>query len=372
MHLVIITPIFPPATGGAATYYAMLAQALVERQVVRRVTVLTEKFPGEPDRAEVHAGRLVVVRRFPFRAGGTTGRWQALWRYALQNLDYARLPGLFRRWGADAVLVHTGFHNRFNLLAPVVRRLSRQVLMIGDVRDHLLPAQRLPVLEHYRHLIACSENVAAHLQRHGPLRERITRIPIPQETLVIGAPQAEAALAAHGLQPHGYLLFAGLLKTGKGVDRLLDAYRAFRRLRPDPPDLVLAGMVKDAALADLAGREAGVRKLGPVPRNQLLALMQQAALNVNLSPAEGMPRASLEALALGARVILPPGIPEFEQHCARWVAGRDSDAQTLALQFCDALDNPPPTHYPIAQHGMDQLLPRYQALLGPAPAPASP
>ncbi len=366
MHLVIVTPIYPPAAGGAATYYGMLARTLVEAGIARRVTVVTERFPGEPDERSELDGRLVVHRRFPFRAGGSTGRWQTLWRYGLQNLDYLRLPRLVRRWGADAVLVHSGFHNRFNFFAPVARRLARRVRLVADVRDHLLPAHRLPVLEHYHRLIACSDNVAAHLRRHAPLQDRITGIPIPQEPLAVSAGQARAALAAHGLEAGRYLLFAGLLKTGKGVDRLLGAYRAFRGGQADPPLLVLAGTVKDAALAAQAAALPGVRSIGAVPRAQLLALMQQAALNINLSPAEGMPRASLEALALGARVILPPGIPEFDRHCPEWVAGRDSDDEALAEQFRRALASPPPAAYPLERHRIENLLPLYAALLKPA------
>jgi glycosyltransferase involved in cell wall biosynthesis len=84
---------------------------------------------------------------------------------------------------------------------------------------------------------------------------------------VFEAPQAATlAPAATPAEPHdGFrLLFAGRLEREKGLDVLLEAWR---RAALDPPaELVIAGA------GPLRPEGAGVRALGPLPREQLPAL----------------------------------------------------------------------------------------------------
>ena len=48
IHPLIITPLYPPAVGGAATYYSQIAAEMVGRDQIRALTILTERFPGQP------------------------------------------------------------------------------------------------------------------------------------------------------------------------------------------------------------------------------------------------------------------------------------------------------------------------------------
>jgi glycosyltransferase involved in cell wall biosynthesis len=374
MHLMIVTPIFPPATGGAATYYGTLSRELLASGGVRRITIITERFPGESAQTEDSSRKLRVVRLFPHRAGGALGVLGQGTRYCLQNLQYPGLLAIVEATGVNAVVVHSSFHNLPNLLGTTIARLPGSVLRIADVRDHQMPATKLAQLEVYDRIIACSENVAEHLARHAVLRERVRVIPIPQDTLLVADTAANRQIVADaGLEPERYILFAGLFKRRKGVELLLDAHRTYQAsaLRAGAPMLTLAfaGVVKERAFARRAARMPGVRILGPLERARLLALMRFAALNVNLSSSEGMPRACLEALALGTRVILPPGIPEFRRYCGPWVAASDDDPEVLARQFGAVLSQPPPAGYPLEQHSIDHVLPRYiEVLMHTTPA----
>jgi glycosyltransferase involved in cell wall biosynthesis len=371
MHLAIVTPIYPPALGGAATYYGMLGRALLQNGIVERVTVLTEQFPGERQLSITDDGQLTIVRLFPYRAGGSVSRPAQYIRYSWQNLQYCRFPSLFRNWGIDTAMIHSSFHNHPNVLDAVLPYLGRSIDLIADVRDHLLPAPNLKVLAAYRRIVACSGNVENHLRGHAQLGERIVQIPIPQEPLAATQCEDEHSLAEFRLRPDGYILFGGLIKPGKGVDLLLQTYAAYRDSSPEPRDLVLAGTIKDTALARRASQQAGVRCLGALPRQRLLTLMRFAAVNVNLSPAEGLPRVSLEALALGTRVMLPAGIPEFDRYCADWVAASNDNPNVLASQLKWILCQPPPRAYPVERHYMSNVLPLYAAVLRPSSIVAS-
>jgi glycosyltransferase involved in cell wall biosynthesis len=365
MHLIIITPIFPPASGGAATYYQVLSRGLLEASLVREVTVITECFPGEPSRSVDCGGKRRVIRLFPHRAGGALSKLNQGIRYCIQNLQYRRLPALITSLEGDAVLVHSSLQNFANLFDPIVKRLRDKVLLIADVRCHQMPAAKVARrLKHYHRIIACSENVEAHLTRQGPLGGRLVTIPVPQESLGIeDTRENRQIVTSAGLQPGRYMLFAGLIKRRKGIELLLDAYQSYLQNELESLDLALVGQGKDATLLRRARHLSGVHVLGSVDRFRLLVLMKFAALNVNLSFSEGMPRVCLEALALGTRVILPAGVPEFRRFCAPWVAASDHDPDVLARQFSELLKGLPASGYPLERHDIARTLPLYAELL---------
>lgn len=368
MHLAILTPIYKPATGGAATYYSLLGSMLIANRIVERVTVITERMPGESHDASEADGSLRIMRVFPYRASSAAGWLRQRALYLVQNLLYYRLPAIVKSLGVDVLLVHSSFHNQFNLLGGPLRLIQKHTRLVADVRDCQMPAAKLSQLEPYTQIIACSENVYSHLATRPSLSARVHTIPIPQADLPLpDTPTSEEVVRELGCDPERYLLAVGLLKSRKGVDLLLDAYVNWRAQSGQSFDLVLVGTIRDKALARRARRAPGVRLLGAVARTRLLALMKHAALNVNLSLSEGMPRASLEALALQTRVILPAGIPEFRRHCLPWVAVSTTDAKLLAQQFREALAAPPPLCYPLNHHSPSMVVKHYIEVLRARP-----
>lgn len=358
MHLLIITPIFLPTTGGAATYYELLTESLLASGEVSEITVLTERVPGSPTRELRNDGHLRVIRLFPYRAGRNLGRFALYWRYGLQNLQYLILPRLVATLKPDVMLVHASFHIYFNTLHFLIRDISCRLPIVADVRDHLLHTSRLAQLNHYSALIACSLNVKAHVSQFPALAAKTTHIPVIQERITSNRPLLPVTLAKHGLRHRGYFLYAGLIKQAKGVELLLSVFSELRERGLDA-ELVLAGFSKDDALIAQAKKIHGVRHIGAVSREEILNLMAGALMSVNLSKSEGMPRSSLEALALGVPVLLPSGIPEFNQYCAECVV-RSNQPQEVADQVQALLS----THnfgqiYPVAMHERDSVLARY-------------
>lgn len=360
MHLLVVTPIFAPSTGGAATYYHLLVRGLLSCGIFRRITVVTERVPGQPNHERCDAPGLEVIRLFPHRAGGHLNKISTYARYGIQNLLYASIPNLVRQRKPDVILIHSSFHNFFNLLGPVVRYISKRIPVIADVRDHQLPPRQLKQLEHYHALIACSLNVHAHISQLESLVDRTTHIPVLQERLARHRPQSGNTLAKHGLTRDAYFLFAGLIKPGKGIELLLKTYESLRS-RGFSEQLVLVGLPKDASLLERALAIPGIRSLGAVSRDELLDLMSCSRMVINLSGSEGMPRTSLEALALGVRTLLPKGIPEFDRHCPESVAC-SSDPDVVAAQIENLLLSPPQDKYPIDQYAPDVVLSQYHML----------
>ena len=361
LKLVIITPIFFPTAGGASTYYRLLTQGLMTAGQVRQITVITEQHPGQPDAEFNETCGVEIIRVFPHRAGAQLSKLSQYLRYGLQNLQYFGLPRRIRSLNPDVVLVHSSLHNFFNLLTPALRQMARQLPLIADVRDHQLPRKRLHQLDIYDSIIACSANVLAHLGAREALKPKIHPIPVIQEDL--GQREtAGVSLEKHGLEGIDYLLFAGLLKPDKGVSLLLSAYECLRA-RGRSEQLVLVGQAKDPELVERARQLPGVKWLGPLPREELLDLLSRARLAVNLSVSEGLPRSSLEAIALGAQVALPAGIPEFEQHCPDNVV-RSQSPEIVAEDLNRLLESDRLPNYPVDDHRVERVCQTYADLLG--------
>ena len=356
----IVTPLFPPVTGGAATYYGLLSDGLLANGVVKHITVITENC-SERKSDEAAARDIEVIPLFPFRAGGKKSKFLQYSLYGVQNLLYIFIPYLVRKHKPDVVIFHSSFHNFFNLIiARVINRISKKVPVIADVRDHQLPARLLKQLEPYHALIACSLNVRNHIQQAGSLAGRITHIPVIQETMETPRMSADGTLDKYELTDESYLLYAGLIKDGKGIELLIQTYEELCS-RGCALKLVIVGEYKDSSLLKRVLSVPGVQWLGPVVREELLDLMSCSSMALNLSGSEGMPRTSLEALALGVRVLLPKGIPEFEEYCKDYVVC-SSQPVLVASQIERLLLNPPMHNYPIEEHAPDFVLRRYEEL----------
>jgi glycosyltransferase involved in cell wall biosynthesis len=124
-----------------------------------------------------------------------------------------------------------------------------------------------------------------------------------------------------------YLLFAGTLEPRKGVDDLLDAWRALPQPRPR---LVLCG---DRGWRTDFVEEPGVTITGYVTREELRELYRHAIAFVYPSRYEGFGIPPLEALSCGAPVIATRtgAIPDFAGDAALLVAPGDRTALREAI-----------------------------------------
>ena len=357
LNLCIVTPIFFPSSGGASIYYNLLSKSLVDRSIVSHVTIVSERVPGFPAKEIIYNGKITVIRLFPNRAGARRQVFLQYIKYSWQNLLYVKLFSLIKESHADVLLVHTSFFNYPNLLSSIVRRISdeNRCLLVADVRDWQLPMSKLYQLEAFDKIVACSENVMRHLTNWPALRDKLTLIPVVQETLSKPTQQnRDAFFKKYSLPVCEYISYVGLIKRQKGVELLVDAFRLLTKEMPNL-HLILAGINKDPnLLREKMDGESRIHYLGQVSREEALILSYFSKLSANLSASEGMPRTSLEAIAMGGQVALPPNIPEFERHCLEHVVCAD-DAGVVAEQFQRLITSERGPSYPLEQHDVDNI-----------------
>lgn len=357
-QIVICTPLFWGGASGASVYYRLLSQSLIQHGC--NVSVVSDKEPSELQPS------VEYFSLFPARCGRKRKLLLDYFAYAAQNLAYFNLNKIVGRVKPRAVLIHSSFYNHPGIFAHVMKEVIRKnprVNSIADVRDGLMPPVKVPLLNAYRRVIACSENVMNHLLENGVVPDRLIKIPVIQERLQVDDELRKRLLGEMAMNGRPYIFFGGLVKESKAVDLLLEAFLA--HVRPARPDilLVIAGLMKTSSkrIRDLLAQD-GVLYVGNRRRDEVLALMSAAALCVNLSPNEGMPRSSLEALALGRPVLLPPNVPEFARHCRDFVVG-EHRADAVAAQMLSIIDAGIVPDYPIGMHYPENILPAYIDLL---------
>ncbi len=365
MNILIVTPLFPPAVGGASTYYRILTDQLLSKNVVRRIVVVTERCAGAPDVAKLKGDKLIIHRIFPERAGKDRERWLQYPKYIIQNVLYFRLPALCVKYAIDKMLIHGGLHNRFNTIW-VAQRIAAclGIPSIADIRDVQLPGSRFYQLRSYEHIVCCSSLVEQYIGQDPTLATRSILLPVIQERITRPVEKEIAhTVGKYGLDGIEFLLYVGLIRREKGIDALLEIFHQVRQQYP-ALHLVLAGNLRDrGGLGDAVRHVDGVRSIGPISRREVLALLSKCRAAINVSPSEGMPRSSLEAMALGVPVILPPGIPEFDECCPDVVHDPSDLYRTVSI-LVRMLETGMMCRYPLEMHYPEDVIPKYARILG--------
>lgn len=336
MRILLVTPLFFPSLSGAAVYFDTLIGALRAREPKLELTVLTRRVPGAPAherRADARVFRLLPNSRLAAPVVVTAAR-------------------LTR---ADIVHYHTmASYRGLPRLAPLVR-----APLVGDMRD-LAARNEGADLRHYLHcsrLICASENIVRFLTARGFPAAKLAHVPIPFSPPTHPDPaRIAAARARYGLTPgRPYALFVGVIIPYKGVAELLTAIELVWRERPDL-ELVLAGPLTSEADAAFpggfraaVGGDPRIRWVGPVPHHEVPLLLAGADLFVLPSRTEGLPRSCLEAIALRRKIVLPPGIPEFDAACPEAVLA-DITPKAIAAKMLETLARGAPARYPLERH----------------------
>jgi glycosyltransferase involved in cell wall biosynthesis len=348
MRVLLVTPLFFPSLSGAAVYFDTLSQALGGVAPSTDVTILTRGVTGAPRRERRGAVRILrllpAARAHHTRLGGSSA--------ALSTAAMMLLVSLALR--SHVVHYHTLVSYR------AIHRLARlfRAPLIGDMRDLAAQHEGADVgqYRHCRRLICASENIHDYLLSAGIPPERLVHIPIPFRPPLPAPPAVvTAARARWGLADLPYVLFIGAILPAKGVGELLAAMALVWQEAPEL-HLALAGPLPPDADAHFPGgfvsRIGGdprLHYLGPVPHEDVLLLLQAAELFVLPSRVEALGRSGLEAIALGRKAILPPGVPEFAAACPEAVLPAVT-AVAIADLIVRTWRTGKPPEYPFARH----------------------
>lgn len=372
MNVGIVTPIYPPATGGGAVYSRQLACMLEGLEVIETVTIITEAGEGRAlDTAQID-GKKIIVSHFPWRASKALGRVLKGVLYIRQNFRYFSQVRRCDISNVDVWVVHSSFYNYPGFFSWFVKNVlgkrrhdGRRPGFVLDIRDQLFPGRKLMELRRYDSVIVCAdkvmERVSAFVKRDALLKV----IPVPLSWDVYEYLKLEQ-MDVRG-ESEKVITYIGDIKRSKNVFALVDAVKIVKEIFPNIV-LYLAGNVK-LKERDRQRMESNehVRLLGAQRRHYVLRLIDRSTLVVNPSRSEGMPRSCLEAIAIGKPVLVPPGVREFEQTIPEWIIYNGS-ALGIAEKICWALEQRCMPNYPVTKHFPRSVIDKYLMVLEVATA----
>jgi glycosyltransferase involved in cell wall biosynthesis len=361
-EIVLFSPSFPPAAGGAANYAYILTSLLSRNQIFDRVIVYTE-WESIFSKSNERPPGVEVRNVFPKR---TKRNKIDILSYLAYFVQMTMLPILILwSWRKNRTLwFHAYWLYRANTIFPTLRVLVRvtrkRPQLVLDVRDREFNQHSVDQIKVFDKIISCSHNVTRHLTSLEISQHRISEIPIPVE-VDFGAvndtklPHNVSELGRYVLAAHGFT-------SGKNTENIL---HAIKMLRADGIDIgvVVIGRARYwPSIAEEGVSDGWVVFAGPVSNTTALAICMSSEIHINVCPTEGLPRSSLEAMVLGQKVILPPNVPEFDRYCSEYVVQGDN-IKVLANCIKKVLTSRCKAEYPISYHFSDSLKDAYQRAL---------
>ncbi len=323
MKILVATAYFPPSAGGMQYQNLDIARGLA--QLGHEVMVLA---PVSPGWRAFDAGEPYAVIRMPVEHGPVSLRRIAVGvRFLLRG---------WTRLRPDRVLtlddrIHESYGAAWPVLPfrPVCLTVQTRLIWPGSwlwrtVRNYVLTT----TFHRARRVLAITQASKDSLVRHGidPRKIDVIYLGIDEQRFLAAPPTGRAASAAllglTGVGERPVILTATRLEDEKGVDVAIDALEQVRRVFPHVLYVVAGDGPDRGRLENLArtrGLAAGVRFVGPLSRDQVVAAYDLCDVFVFLSrrgPREVFPLVCLEAAARARPVIgsRQGGIPEQVVH----------------------------------------------------------
>lgn len=360
MRILLLTPLYPPAVGGAATYFSHIVPQMVNHPAIEHLVLLTEKMPGEPEVMTV--GKLTVLRQLPQRVSVKRPFLFHTLTYLQTQLWFSKnLSKLVKANQIDLVHFHTRFRGR--LFYQALTRLPVPVL--ADLRDKM--SNPADLAQCSQHLLCCALGVAQFATAANYPASQMSYVPVTFEPPPHQPPETIAQTRLKfGLAERPYLLYLGDMTPNKGIYELLQAFGRWQQLVPDV-DLVLVGINREgSSFTRHIAPMPGVHFLGHLLHREALALMQASEMMLLPSRSEGLPTVILEAIGLGKKVLCPPNIPEFERHLPDFVLPEVS-SEAIFHMIQKIWHSPITPSYPLETHAVqgvvNQIVSLYQQLV---------
>jgi glycosyltransferase involved in cell wall biosynthesis len=331
VKVLIVSGIWPPDVGGPASHAPEFASFLLGRGHGVEVVTTADAAPASQayqvrwvsralPRGVRHARVIAVVRAQAAPADVV---------YATSMLGRASLASSLARRPLVVKLVADEAYERARRLGLFDGDLDEFQRFKGGARIRVLRQARDRALQRVDALVCPSAYLASRAVSWGIDAERVHVIPNAAPPLP-AVPEREAARARFGVE-RPMLAFAGRITRQKALGVSLAALAQVEDVSllvaGDGPDL--DEVQREASAHGLDGR---VQFLGPLERDDVLALFRAADASLLSSTWENFPHTVVEALAVGTPIVATAvgGVPELVREDVNGLLVPAGDAGALA------------------------------------------
>ena len=341
MRILIVSGIWPPDVGGPASHAPELAEFLVGHGHAVEVVTTADAPPAQQpyevrwvDRAAPAGLRHVRVAMWVRERARHNDVV-----YATSMLGRAVLGSTLARRPVVVKLVADEAYERARRWGLFAGDLDAFQRFSDGVRVRLLRRARNRALRRADHLVCPSGYLAALAVGWGVSQERVTVLPnaAPPLPSLPDRDEARQRLGVDGPM----LAFAGRITKQKSLGIALEVLA-----RVEDVSLLIAGDGPDLPEARRRVAELGldgrVRFLGPLERDDVLALFRAADASLITSSWENFPHTVVEALAVGTPVIATSvgGVPELVHDGTNGLLVPAGDTEALVGAIRRMLDEP--------------------------------
>lgn len=343
MNILIVTPYFPPQTGGVATFLDSLQRFL--RRQGHKVHVL---LPGPSHEISPHSSTTDAIEhefymRVPFVPGAALKGLLAFSFFF--PLTVSRLRRFVEENTIELVLLEYPLPYMFYF--TFLRRLRNVRIIVGIHGDDILSLHLAPKHEQWlvKHLIRDANWLLAHSSSLlSQIRTRVSQLNDNHSYIPYGIePEPLRALAKRSqntfsLPSHPYVLTVAKLYERKGLDVLLHAIQKLGTIGQAHRFVIVGDGPEEHTLKQLASRlaiEERVIFTGELQKPEIAQLLQNCEFFVLPSRSEPFGIALLEAMTFGKAIIATKvgGIPEFVIDGYNGILFPSDDSDTLAEQI---------------------------------------
>lgn len=310
----MICPVYSPHAGGGGQYFPLLAAQLT-KIAFGKIFVLTEHHPNKP--AIENQARITIFRILPMRDTKESktknySYFSFLWTYII---FYVFVPWfvLFKN------VSHVHFTRYYRRVFYLLLFLLKHVFFtknIMDVRATIEQGKKWRHVFGINCILVNSLAVQSQVNNHAYNKKIVHLVPNPfikpKKILRAKALSMIKKVSPNVKKP--FLLFVGQLLKRKSVYEVLDGFNKISSTHKKYSLVLIGRNMEGIKILKKIKKQSKVFLTGALPRSKTLAFIQEAAVVLQPSKIEGIPRVSLEAFAFRKKILLPPCVPEFRRN----------------------------------------------------------
>lgn len=299
MHILIVTPIFPPQIGGPASYVSGLRNRLQEQHDVDVVTFSQAKISKQKKVFEVSTSGTVLSRQT---------------RLLLQIFKLAKKNQIMYAQGTMVVGVAS-------LIVSKVKKIPLVVKFVGDeVWEPLAENGKTnttleafyavknfinPKLWLHRFVLKCAHQIIVPSEYLSNFLITVHGVNLKKIAVVSNAVEIPDEINNSSVREANKIVFVGRLVPWKHVDQIIEATRLARIKKPWTLTIIGDGIERNALEAQVKKihAESSITFKGKLSKEQTLQEIASAQRLVLYSSYEGQPHSLIEAMLLNTPII---------------------------------------------------------------------
>lgn len=348
IKIVIITPIYQYSNGGASVYFNSITKALGNKYDFNIISESSKK------------NIIGYYGIFPKRGSiEYKNFFHKILLYLFENLTYFRIFKIMTKLKPEVVHIHSSYFNNPNIFPFIflICRLIFKTKFILDARDKMINKYFFKFVKYFDKIICCSLDIEKIYLSilNDKFKNKIIQIPV----LISNNHNIHKNLIPKVLLNKKYIFYAGLIKTQKRIDLIIETFQKLTSKKDKDLYLVLAGTIKDKKEYFYSKfKDKKIFYFQAMSNTIIQSIINESLIAINVSPNEGVPQFCLESIANNTLVILPPNISEFNKFARENVFTGSSSEQLndLILKIIDQKIYP---NYPISDHFIENQISKY-------------